>query len=127
MKKLVALILVMGAFLMTTGCTNTEEPKQDPQRYTAYGRYYTEGIVITNDGNEWNYHTDSISDKTPTNAMPVWVGFDDNGTPNDITDDIILGLVYDVNTAIYDALETALSDKFELEREGNNIKIGGTK
>jgi hypothetical protein len=81
--------------------------------------------VITNDGNEWNYTTDTISDKTPTNAMPVWIGFSDNATPNDITDDIILGLVYDRNTAIYDALETALSDEFELEREGNNIHIGG--
>lgn len=45
--------------------------------------------------------------------MPVWVGFDDNGTPNNITDDIILDLVYD--------RETALSDKFELERNDNNI------
>lgn len=123
MKKLLALILVMGAFLMTTGCTNTEPaPQVESQRYTAYGRYYTDGTVITNDGNEWAYSTDSISDKTPTDAMPVWIGFDDNGTA-DITDDIILGLVYDRNTAIYDELETALSDEFELERDGNNIKI----
>ena len=34
-------------------------------RYTAYGRYYTDGTVITNDGNEWSYTTDIISDKTP--------------------------------------------------------------
>ena len=130
MKRLFALIVVMGALLLSTGCAMSEPtptPKAEPQRYTAYGRYYLDGTVITEDGNEWGYATDSISDKTPTNAMPVWVGFDDNGTPDDITDDIILGLVYDVNTAIYDALETALSDKFELEREGNNIKIGGTK
>lgn len=120
MKKLLALILVMGAFLMTTGCDST--PQAESQRYTAYGRYYTNGTVITNDGNIWDYHTDSISDKTPTDAMPVWIGFDDNGTA-DITDDIILGLVYDRNTAIYDDLETALSDKFDLERDGNNIKI----
>ena len=131
MKKFVALALVVCAFLMTTGCNSTElTPKTEPapkvksQRYTAYGRYYTDGTVITNDGNEWTYHTDTISDKTPTDAMPVWIGFDDNGT-DDITDDIILGLVYDRNTAIYDELETALSDSFELEREGNNIKIKG--
>ena len=59
--------------------------------------------------------------------MPIWIGFDDNGTPNDITDDIILGLVYDRETAIYDDLETALGDKFELKRDGNNIQIGGIK
>ena len=92
-------------------------------RYTAFGRYYTNGTVITDDGNIWSYSTDIISDKTPTDAMPVWIGFDDNGTPADITDDIILGLVYDVYTAIYDALETELSKEFELERDGNNIHI----
>ena len=59
--------------------------------------------------------------------MPIWVGFDDNGTPDNIYDDIILGLVYDRNTAIYDDLETALSDSFELERDGNNIHIEGVK
>lgn len=122
--KIVALTLMVGAF---SGCTQTEQdretPQQDPQTYTAYGRYYTEGIVITNDGNEWAYTTDTISDKTPTDAMPIWIGFDDNGTPEEITDDIILGLVYDRNTAIYDQLETALSDSFELERDGNNIRI----
>ena len=123
MKKLIALTLVVGAFLMTIGCTKTETPKHEPAQYTAYGRYYTNGTVITNDGNMWEYSADTISDKTPTDAMPVWVAFEDNGTPDDITDDIILGLVYDRETAIYDALETALSDNFELERDGNNIKI----
>lgn len=127
MKKLLALTLVVGAFLMTIGCSSQDKPAPaieiESQRYTAYGRYYTNGTVITNDGHEWNYTTDSISDRTPEDAMPVWVGFDDKGTPADITDDIILGLVYDRNTAIYDELETALSDEFELEREGNNIKI----
>lgn len=99
----------------------------EPQTYTAYGRYYTNGTVITNDGNEWGYMTDIISDRTPEDGMPVWIGFDDNGTPDVITDDIILGLVYDRNTAIYDDLETALSDQFELERDGNNIHIKGVQ
>lgn len=112
---------------MSTGCApkvaQDTEPAQSHQ-YTAYGRYYTDGTVITNDGNIWDYQTDSISDKTPTDAMPIWIGFDDNGTA-DITDDIILGLVYDRNTAIYDQLETALSENFTIERDGNNIKIKG--
>lgn len=126
-KKILALTLAVGAFLMTTGCTNTKSPQVESQRYTAYGRYYTDGTVITDDGNEWAYSTDIISDKTPIDAMPVWIGFDDNGTPDKVEDDVILGLVYDRNTAIYDDLETALSDKFDLEREGNNIKINGKK
>ena len=62
-----------------------------------------------------------------TLGIPVWVAFDDNGTPNVIGDDIPLGLVYDRETAIYDELETALGERFELVREGNNIHIGGTK
>lgn len=135
MKKIVALTLIVGAFLMTTGCAKAEAPNinlvsildVESQRYTAYGRYYTDGTVITNDGNIWEYSTSSISDKTAYDGMPVWVGFDDNSTPDNITDDIILGLVYDRNTAIYDELEDALGDKFQLERNNNNIHIGGIK
>lgn len=109
--KFVALALVVGAIALLVGCGTKAETPKVHTLYTAYGRYYTDGTVITNDGNLWGYSTDSISDKTPTDGMPVWVGMDDNGTPDDITDDIILGLVYDTNTAI----------------DGNNIKINGGK
>ena len=128
--KLVALTLIVGAIALLVGCGTKAETPSEPKvhtLYTAYGRYYTDGTVITNDGNLWGYSTDSISDKTPTDGMPVWVGMDDNGTPDDITDDIILGLVYDINTAIYDQLEKALADEFDIERDGNNIKINGGK
>ena len=122
---LLAVIAFGVAFIVTAEMSKkqvVEAPKVHT-RYTAYGRYYTEGTVITDDGNEWGYSTDLISDKTPVDNMPVWIGFDDNGTPTDITDDIVLGLVYDVYTAIYDALETELSKEFELERDGNRIQI----
>ena len=103
----------------------------EAQTYTAYGRYYTDGTVIVDYGDgalsKWEYSTDTISDKTPYDAMPVWVGFSDNGTPDEVTDDIILGLVYDRNTAIYDQLEESLSEEFEIKRDGNNIRIGGIK
>ena len=128
MKKTLALTLTVGSFLMTVGCTPEESmPQVESQTYTAYGRYYTEGIVITNDGNIWNYRTDIISDRIPYDGIPIWVGFDDNGTPEEITDDRILGLVYDRETAIYDQLEATLGEEFELAREGNNIQIGGRK
>ena len=119
-----ASIALMGA-LSACGRPATPPPTVASERYTAYGHYYTEGTLITNDGNAWDYHTDAISDQTPVDAMPVWAGFDDNGTPADITDDIVLGLVYDRETAIYDALETALEDEFAIERDGNNIRIKG--
>lgn len=127
MKKLLALAIMFYAAFLLVGCNVQEEPASqvESQQYTAYGRYYTDGTVITNDGNEWEFSTYTISNRTPYDSMPVWVGFDDNGTPDNITDDIILGLVYDRNTAIYDELEEVLSDKFELEREGNNIHIKG--
>ena len=113
--------LVIG-FIIGVETHKTTEPKVHT-RYTAYGRYYTNSTVITNDGNIWDYSTDTISDKTPYDTMPIWIGFDDNATPDRVEDDIILGVVYDRETAIYDALEIALSDEFELEREGNNIRI----
>lgn len=127
MKKLCCTTLLLCFALALMGCTTEATAPKVHTRYTAYGRYFTDGTVITDDGNVWDYATDTISDQTPTDAMPIWAGFDDNGTPDDITDDIILGLVYDRNTAIYDALETALSDSFKLERDGNNIKIKGEK
>lgn len=125
MKKLIALTLMVGAFLMTIGCTKTEIV--EITKYTAYGRYYTDGTVITDDGNIWSYATDIISDKTPYDGMPIWVGFSDNGTSDRVEDDVILGVAYDRNTAIYDELETALGDSFELERQDNNIKIKGER
>ena len=138
MKKILLLALI-GAMALTTGCTSKVEPATTelvsisnvkPQTYTAYGRYYTDGTVITDDGYDafgGEYSTDTISGMTPYDAMPVWIGFSDNATPDDITDDIILGLVYDRETAIYDDLEAALSEEFELERDNNNIRIKGDK
>ena len=124
MKKLCCTAILLCTIIALVGCA-TEPTPNTHTRYTAYGRYYTDGTVITNDGNMWDYATDTISDQTPTDYMPIWIGFDDNGTPDNIYDDIILGVVYDRNTAIYDSLETVLSEEFEIQRDGNNIKIKG--
>lgn len=35
-------------------------PTEVETHHNAYGRYYTDGTVITNDGNEWAYSTDLI-------------------------------------------------------------------
>lgn len=91
--------------------------------YTQYGRYYTSGTLITNDGNEWGYDTSEVSNTPIYDNMPIWVAFDDNGTPDNITDDIILGMVYDRTTACMDALEEELSDSFTLTRNENTITI----
>ena len=119
MKKVLILCVCM---LLLCGCAQPIHT-----RYTANGRYYTNGTVVTDDGNEWSYDTDTISDKPTYDGMPVSVGFDDNGTPDNIYDDIVLGLVWDINTSVYDDLESALSDVFEIEREGNNLRIKGRR
>ena len=124
MKKILSLAVIGCTIATLVGCATTEEPKVHT-RYVTQGYYYADGTVTTEDGNIWDYHTDTISDKPSYDHQAVNVGFDDNGTPDDITDDIILGLTWDVETSIYDRLETALSDSFDLEREGNNIKING--
>lgn len=96
-------------------------------KYTQYGRYYTNGTLITNDGNEWGYDTNEVSNISVYDNMPVWVAFDDNGTPDDVTDDIILGMVYDRTTACMDTLERELSDSYTLCRKGNTITISQGK
>lgn len=124
MRKAILALSLCSIILSGCGAKgNDTAPEPVHEQYMTTGRYYTEGSVITNDGNIWGYQTEIISDKPAYDNEPVYVVFDDNGTGTDIYDDVILGLIFDVNTAIYDALETELSNSFELEREGNNIRI----
>lgn len=94
-------------------------------RYTQYGRYFTDGTLITENGHEWGYDTNTVSNITVYDDMPVWVAFDDNGTPDDIADDTILGMVYDRTTAVIDTLESELSviNNAIVIRDGNNIRL----
>ena len=134
MKKLLAISSILFV-LSLCGCsttTTTEEPT--PVEHTSYfqsGRYYftadLQGQVLTNDGNIWDYTQDIISEEPSYHNEPVIAVIDDNGTPDTVEDDAILGLVLDRETAIYDALEASLSESFELERDGNNIRIQSIK
>lgn len=90
---LIALVIAsILAIVLTPTSSSTNEAEISTIR-TAYGRYYPHGQVITDDYNEWNYHTDLVSDRTPTYAMPVCVWFDTNGT-EEIFDDEIIDLTY---------------------------------
>lgn len=127
MKKLLATILISLCLVGLVGCNSTE-PEPEHTRYTVdYCRYYTDGTVITSDGIVWGYRSDSISGELSYDGMPVIMALDDNGTPDIIEDDIVLGLVYDIETSIYDKLEVELSESFEIERNGNNIRIQSMK
>lgn len=76
-----ALILVLSS---SVGCTSKH------RQYTTNGTYFPDGIVITEDGNEWSYDIATIRG----DAVAVIVCFDNNGTIIDITDDIILSVNY---------------------------------
>ena len=50
--------------------------------------------VYTLDGNHWSYDMLDYVDGIPAyDGMPVTVWLSDNGTPDDVTDDVVLGLV----------------------------------
>ena len=87
-----------------------------------YGRYFTNGTVITSDGNEWGYTTTEISGKEPYDGMPIIVIFSE---AMEIENDIIKGVIYDRETAIYDALENEMGTctDWEVTRNGNEIRI----
>jgi hypothetical protein len=126
MKKIAVALALCAIMFFCSGCTKNEpEPAPatvETKQYITTGRYYANGSVITKDGNVWDYQTDTISDKPAYDNEPVHVVFDDNGTET-IYDDAIIGLVLDMETAIYDKLEAELSSVFEIERDGNNIRI----
>lgn len=96
----------------------TEPVAVEHTRRVMQGRYYAYGEVITSDGNEWDY-----TDSERLDGDPVYAVLDDNGTPDEIHDDIVVGIVYDRETAIYDALERELSSDFQIDREGNVLRV----
>lgn len=83
MKRLMTFSLALILALSSIGCTKHRQ-------YTTDGTYYLDGTVITEDGNKWDYDTDTING----DGIAVVVRFDNNGTMNDITDDIILSINY---------------------------------
>lgn len=88
MKKLLIALL---AVLCLTGCSSA--PKAESTMYIVAGWYYIDGEVITEDGNIWGYSQDIISEAPSYDDEPVLAVFDDAGTPDNIYDDEIVGLV----------------------------------
>lgn len=88
MKKLLIIAL---ATLCLTGCSAKVET--EAEMYIAPGHYYTSGIVITLDGNTWEYSQDIISEAPSYDNEPVFALIYDARTPNYIYDDEIVGLV----------------------------------
>lgn len=88
MKKLLIAVL---AGLCLTGCGRAIET--EPAMYIVSGHYYASGEVITEDGNIWGYSQAIISDEPSYSDEPVYVLMYDAGTPDNIYDDKVVGLV----------------------------------
>ena len=87
-KVLAALML---AAQLTGACANTA-PSASANVYALDGIYCVDE-VFTSDGNRWGYDVVDTIDGIPTyDGMPVTVWLSDNGTPDDVTDDVILAL-----------------------------------
>ena len=88
-KILAALMLAA----QLTGACATTAPSASASVYTLDGIYCVDE-VFTSDGNHWGYDVVDTIDGIPAyDGMPVTVWLSDNGTPDNMTDDIILGLV----------------------------------
>ena len=89
MKVIAALML---AAQLTSACATTA-PSASANVYTLDGIYCVDE-VYTSDGNHWSYDIlDYVGDVPAYDGMPVTVWLSDNGTPDDVTDDVVLGLV----------------------------------
>lgn len=88
-KILAALMLAA----QLSGACATTAPSASANVYTLDGIYCVDE-VYTSDGNHWSYDMVDTIDGIPAyDGMPVTVWLSDNGTPDDMTDDVVLGLV----------------------------------
>ena len=76
-----------------SGACATTAPSASANVYTVDGIYCVDE-VYTSDGNRRGYDMVDTIDGIPTyDGMPVTVWLSDNGTPDNVTDDVILALV----------------------------------
>ena len=88
--KIIAALMLAAQL---TGACATTAPSASANVYTLDGIYCVDE-VYTGDGNHWSYDMLDYVGDTPTyDGMPVTVWLSDNGTPDDVTDDVVLGLV----------------------------------
>lgn len=85
--------LMLAAQLTGACATTAPSASANVNVYTLDGIYCVD-TVYTSDGNHWSYDmVDYVGDVPAYDGMPVTVWLSDNGTPDDVTDDVILALV----------------------------------
>ena len=85
-KKYLFPIAIFGIILLASLFLVTNSPAKESTNYVTPGHYYENGTVITDDGNIWGYQTEM-------DDCSVHVIFNDNGTVDNIYDDIIIDLI----------------------------------
>lgn len=96
MKKLICASLAalcLGFGFLASLQDSLALSKTEPIMYITAGWYYTCGEVVTEDGNIWGYSQYIISEQPSYDDEPVLAVFYDAGTPDNIYDDEIVGLV----------------------------------
>ena len=85
--------LMLAAQLSGACATTAPSASANVNVYTLDGIYCVDE-VFTSDGSHWGYDmVDYVGDVPAYDGMPVTVWLSDNGTPDDMTDDVVLGLV----------------------------------
>lgn len=88
-------VKVIAALMLAaqlSGACATTAPSASANVYTLDGIYCVD-TVYTSDGNHWSYDMlDYVGDVPAYDGMPVTVWLSDNGTPDCVTDDVILAL-----------------------------------
>lgn len=85
--------LILAAQLSGACATTAPSASANVNVYTLDGIYCVDE-VYTSDGNRRGYDMVDTIDGIPTyDGMPVTVWLSDTGTPDDVTDDVILALV----------------------------------
>lgn len=85
MKKTLIAIITTALLASMTACAPNPAPHHT---YAVSGHYHLNGTIITSDGNLWDFQTSAFT----TDATHIQVIFDDNGTPDNIYDDVILNI-----------------------------------
>ena len=87
--KVIAAIMLAAQL---SGACATTAPSSSANVYTLDGIYCVD-TVFTGDGNHWEYDmVDYVGNIPAYDGMPVTVWLSNNGTPDDVTDDVILAL-----------------------------------
>lgn len=114
---LVIVAIIMGFFIVISAEIDTPVEEDLRNMFYIKAGVYDNGTITTWDGNLWEYD----AEKELYNGESCFVTFDDNKTPDDITDDIIHHITPQVQTWDIPLSEDIQQHVVELCRKHGNI------